>query len=315
MGRRAPGPAPTAADHLLRLGDLAEYSFCVRRLNTATVAVTAGTVYMQMPAGTFDTLDRARFAGREAVAGDDFVKDTGLGRVRIPVSGIWRFGMRLESSAQSTALPFTHLCTSSAETSGYAAAERGGFGAYYGGGLWTTWELPLVAGTYVQPGFMLGSNNIAGGAGGLTWFKGWLSQQFSSLTPAQAAWSGPEIILNGPNAMLTSDWNDAWGGAWIEPGPAGLGVNLTHVGFRLGGALEVVGGTGNLTVEVYVGTPSNVGSVAASFTVAAGLNSYVYPLPTAYLCGPGSVVRIKPTIGTATAKGPVHVHLRGQYAA
>lgn len=319
-------PTPTAGDSSTKLATTAfvstalgsggatmsEYSFCLRRDNTATVTTTNDTDLLQLPAGVFDQTEYARFNSRDAVAGDSFVVDSTIGRWKVPVTGNWLIVTRLGLASPSTFENYGIIATSNSETTGYTQLERSTSSTYYDRGIWFSSIVRLAAGTFVQPGLRLNASGIVGGPG-ITYYKAILLQgQAAPASAYAAAWCGPEVVCN--NVALADGYNDAIGGFWVEPGPTGLGILLDAVALRLANYAETIGGTGNLTVQVYLGTPGSEGSVVATFTVAAGQNSYVYSLPSAVSCAPGSVVRFKFTRGSTTVAGPVHVQPRGRYA-
>ena len=127
-------------------------------------------------------------------------------------------------------------------------------------------------------------------------------------TRYQGRWAS-EVIIN--SAALASGYNDNPGGVLVD-----YDITLTHVVFRIADPAGLVGGTGNLTIQFYLGTATVAETTLVhTMTVAAGAgsNNTIATLGTPTSCAINSVLRAKITLGTATVSGPCHVQFRGRY--
>jgi hypothetical protein len=123
----------------------------------------------------------------------------------------------------------------------------------------------------------------------------------------ERTWAPEGIICQG---TLAVGYNDLPGGFAVEPGPNADGVYLDAVWMRLG----TIGATvaASCVLDVYVGTATAQGTLAASVTLATGANNQIASMGTSVGMGANAVVRVYcSTAGTVT--GPLHCQLRGRY--
>lgn len=123
----------------------------------------------------------------------------------------------------------------------------------------------------------------------------------------------PEMVCN--SGALANDYNDMKGGITVEPGINGTGTILDSVAIRLSDWTATIGGSGNLTIAIYLGSDSAAETtLVATITMAAGTRSTIYTLGSPQACSANSVLRAKFTLGTTTVAGPVQIQMRGRYA-
>lgn len=120
-------------------------------------------------------------------------------------------------------------------------------------------------------------------------------------------WSS-EILVCSDITPRVSGWGEAVGGIQADDN-----VLLEKIIYRLPDFSQTVGGTGNLMLSLYVGTPTSGGTLVTSFNLAAGSThgSYVFTTPLAVSAD--SVLRINMSIGSTTGNG-LQVQFRGKYA-
>lgn len=127
------------------------------------------------------------------------------------------------------------------------------------------------------------------------------------LSDVERPWSS-EMMINA--GALANGYNDFIGGALVD-----RDIILTHVVFRVADPAAVVGGTGNLTIDWYLGTATAAETtLVTTTTIAAGANNLISTLLTPQACSINSVLRAKITLGSASVAGPCHVQFRGRYA-
>lgn len=126
------------------------------------------------------------------------------------------------------------------------------------------------------------------------------------LDPAAAPWAA-ELVTN--YGALADGYNDAPGGVRVD-----RDIVLTDVFLRLGDNTATVAGTGNLTYQIFLGSPTALETtLVESITIAAGQHDKAEAVgPQA--CAAGSVLRVKYTRGTTNVAGPIYVQLIGRYA-
>ena len=140
-----------------------------------------------------------------------------------------------------------------------------------------------------------------------------LSHGHAATQISNLPWASEIVLNNGALATSYVGFADAMGGVAVDPG-LGSGILLDSVLFRLWDWGGVLGGSGNLTVGLYVGSTTASGSLVNSFTLGAGQTSTVYNLPSAYACGANSILRAQITTGSTTVPCPLQIQWRGRYA-
>ncbi len=139
-----------------------------------------------------------------------------------------------------------------------------------------------------------------------------LAHTQASTTITNLPWAS-EMVCN--SSALATGYNNMIGGALVEPGPNGTGINLDAIAVRLGDAAATIGGSGNLSIAIYLGSPTAAQTtLLTTITIAAGGHDTVATLGTPQACAANAVLRAYFTIGTTTVAGPVHIQFRGRYA-
>ena len=128
----------------------------------------------------------------------------------------------------------------------------------------------------------------------------------AKLNKVDIPWAS-EMVIN--SAALANGYNDMPGGVLVD-----YDISLTHIAFRLSAPAGTIGGTGNLTVEIFLGSQTAAETTLVStITVAAGQNNILTTLGSPVACSINSVLRAKITLGTTTVSVPCHVQFRGRY--
>lgn len=120
-------------------------------------------------------------------------------------------------------------------------------------------------------------------------------------------WS-KEFVIN--SSALANGFNDNIGGVMTD-----RAIVLESMVFRLADPAEVIGGTGNLTVQWYRNdvTGGNSSLIATS-NIAATSHDRWEVLETPLAVDINYCLRASVTLGTTTVAGKVHVEWRGRYA-
>lgn len=119
-------------------------------------------------------------------------------------------------------------------------------------------------------------------------------------------WSS-ELIVN--NAALADGYNDGDGGVMAD-----APITLQAVLFRVGLAGQLVGGSGDLTMQWYVGDSfAAETTLLVTTTIAAGQQAALFPLVTPANLTANAVMRVKFTRNTTTVAGKCYVQWRGVY--
>ena len=119
-------------------------------------------------------------------------------------------------------------------------------------------------------------------------------------------WSS-EVIIN--SAALADGWNDNIGGVLVDSD-----IILTQASFRVANPAMLIGGTGNLQIQWYAGSPTALETeLIATTQVAAGQHDVIVTFATPMPYTINTVLRAKITRGTTTVAGPCHIQWRGRY--
>lgn len=119
-------------------------------------------------------------------------------------------------------------------------------------------------------------------------------------------WSS-ELIVN--SAALADGYNDGDGGVMCD-----APITLQSMVFRVGQAGLLVGGSGDLTIQWFVGDSfAAEATLLTTTTIAAGAQAALYPLVTPVDLTVNAVLRAKFTRNLTTVTGKCHVQWRGVY--
>lgn len=121
-----------------------------------------------------------------------------------------------------------------------------------------------------------------------------------------------EIYLNSiavPASYVGYQDND--GGVIVG---AANGIVLEQIAWRLSAPSAVIGGSGNLQIQWYLGSPTAQETTLIQTTqIAAGQHDVVVTLSSPQTCTVNSVLRAKITSGTATLPSKSSVQWRGRF--
>lgn len=135
--------------------------------------------------------------------------------------------------------------------------------------------------------------------------------KFRTKTMATGEIYTDEMILNA--GALASGYNDMLGGVQINNPYNVNGVWLDSIAYRIADPAGVVGGSGGVTIQYYLGSPTSAELTLLATMSAVTAHDTIAVLGTPIQCAHNSVLRAKVTLGSATINGPVHVQWRGRY--
>lgn len=128
------------------------------------------------------------------------------------------------------------------------------------------------------------------------------------------SWDSEMPMTAGTIAAGYTGYGDAIGGVAVVNPYNAAGVFLDSITFRLDDWTQVVGGSGNLQIQFYSGSPTaGESNLVATMQVPAGQNGGTWVLATPVAIAHNAVLRAKITSGTATLPGPARCHWRGRY--
>lgn len=121
-------------------------------------------------------------------------------------------------------------------------------------------------------------------------------------------WS-TEIVVASPATPRANGYGEGEGGVTCD-----RAIVLEEVRVRVPVFSVGIQGSGSLTLEIYQDPTGQVAGslVGAAFTMALGVRTYTYVLPTPVSLPQDTVLRTKMTIGTTTGNG-LQVQYRGRY--
>ncbi len=130
---------------------------------------------------------------------------------------------------------------------------------------------------------------------------------FNALIYVNTARFNSEFIVN--SSALATGYNDNDGGVMVD-----AAVSLESVAWRIADPAATIGGTGNLQIQWYLGSPTaQETTLLLTSQVAAGQHDVIATLATPVLCSVNSVLRAKFTMGSTTVASKSVVGWRGRY--
>lgn len=120
-----------------------------------------------------------------------------------------------------------------------------------------------------------------------------------------------EMMLN--SGALVSGYNDMLGGVMVNNPYNAAGIWLDSIAFRIADPAGVVGGSGGITIQYYLGSATNAEITLLTTVTALTQHDIISVLATPVQCSHNSVLRAKITLGSAVVSGPCHVQFRGRY--
>lgn len=116
-----------------------------------------------------------------------------------------------------------------------------------------------------------------------------------------------EAIAN--DGALATGYNKLPGGVSVD-----APIVLTSMGFRLEDPAATIGGTGNLQIDWYAGSPTAQETTLLGTTlIASGQHNVLTVLGVEVNVDANTILRAKFTMGSTTVAGPVYVSFRGRY--
>lgn len=116
-----------------------------------------------------------------------------------------------------------------------------------------------------------------------------------------------EVIIN--SSALVDGYNDNLGGVLLD-----YDITLDFMSFRLSDPAAVIGGSGNLQIQWYAGSPTAAETTLIATTqIAAGQNNIIVAPATPINYTINTVFRAKITLGSTTVAVPCHIQWRGRY--
>jgi hypothetical protein len=131
-----------------------------------------------------------------------------------------------------------------------------------------------------------------------------------------ASWSSipweSEVYLNSvPVSASYVGYQDNDGGVIVG---AANGISLEQVIWRLSSPTATIGGSGNMQIQWYMGSPTAQETTLIQTTqIAAGQHDVTVTFGTAQTCTVNTCLRAKLTMGTTTLPSKSSVQWRGRY--
>lgn len=116
-----------------------------------------------------------------------------------------------------------------------------------------------------------------------------------------------EIVMASPATPRANGYVEGVGGVSVDKP-----ITLRSVFVRVPDWSTMIGGTGNLNVQIYSGTTTAEGTLLATVVMAAGTNNILYNLPSASNIARDGILRAKLVINSTTGNG-LQVQFRGDY--
>ncbi|AVO24974.1 hypothetical protein KHQ84_gp033 [Rhodococcus phage Finch] len=116
-----------------------------------------------------------------------------------------------------------------------------------------------------------------------------------------------EIVLASPSTARANGYVEGVGGVSVDKP-----ITLRSVFVRVPDWATMIGGTGNLNVQIYSGTTSAEGTLLATVVMASGTNNILYNLPSAANIARDGILRAKLVVNSTTGNG-LQVQFRGDY--
>ena len=116
-----------------------------------------------------------------------------------------------------------------------------------------------------------------------------------------------EIVMASPTTARVDGYVEGVGGVTADKA-----ITLRSVFVRVPDWATMIGGTGNLNVQIYSGTTTAEGTLLATVVMAAGTNNILYNLPSAANIARDGILRAKLVINSTSGNG-LQVQFRGDY--
>lgn len=116
-----------------------------------------------------------------------------------------------------------------------------------------------------------------------------------------------EIVMASPATPRANGYVEGVGGVSVDKP-----ITLRSVFVRVPDWATMIGGTGNLNVQIYNGTTTAEGTLLATVVMAAGTNNILYNLPSAANIARDGILRAKLVVNSTTGNG-LQVQFRGDY--